>query len=114
MSLQFVENGKIDGATRKLIRSHVMKGKNVGKVRTRPTRKEGEGLCSRESNAASLLIPAFGKSTDGGGTKIISVSRAVGNGFSPFTFPCQMQPYMRGLIDQCKDDASASTLIYLC
>jgi hypothetical protein len=112
MNFQFVENGKIDGVARKLIRSHVMKGKNVGKVRTRPTRKgEGEVVCTRESYAADLVIPAFFKSADGGEAEIISVPRAVGNSFSPFTFPCQMQPYMRGLIDQCKDEASVSTHI---
>lgn len=38
MSFKFIENGRIDGAARKRIRSHVMKGKNVGKVRAQGTR----------------------------------------------------------------------------
>ncbi|KAK2811632.1 hypothetical protein FQN50_001974 [Emmonsiellopsis sp. PD_5] len=44
MKFQFVENGTTDPATRKLIRSHVMKGKNVGKVRARPTQKRGSTI----------------------------------------------------------------------
>ncbi|KAI1816352.1 hypothetical protein GGS20DRAFT_538637 [Poronia punctata] len=39
MSFQFVDNTVIDKRARKLIRSHVMKGKNVGKVRE-PRRKD--------------------------------------------------------------------------
>ncbi|KAK2742261.1 hypothetical protein FQN55_007930 [Onygenales sp. PD_40] len=82
MKFQFVENGNTDPATRKLIRSHVMKGKNVGKVRARPTQKR--------------II----ENTTGGDKVTISVPRAVGNAFSPFTFPCQVQPYMRELFYQ--------------
>ncbi|KAI0879096.1 hypothetical protein GGS24DRAFT_440742 [Hypoxylon argillaceum] len=38
MSFQFVDNSDINKKARKLIRSHVMKGKNCGKVRTRRNR----------------------------------------------------------------------------
>ena len=117
MSFQFIENGKIDRAARKLIRSHVMKGKNVGKVRAPRTRKgEGEvrALCSRESSTGDLLRPELCKSTVDSETNVVSVPRAVGNSFSLFTFPCEMQPYMRGLISQCKDEVLIFPLIHLC
>jgi hypothetical protein len=130
MSFQFVENGKIDGAARKLIRSHVMKGKNVGKVRppraSRIRKGEGDVLRSRESYKVDVLRPAFSKSTDGSGapsscrstddckTKVDSVPQSVGNSFSLLTFPCELHPYMRGLITQCKKESSISVPIYLC
>ena len=127
MSFQFVENGKIDGAARKLIRSHVMKGKNVGKVRP-PRRRKGDSevLRSRESYKADVLIPTFCKSTgscetptsykstDECVTKDISVPQALGNTFSLLTFPCELHPYMRGLITQCKKESSVSVAIHLC
>jgi hypothetical protein len=128
MSFQFVENGKIDGAARKLIRSHVMKGKNVGKVRA-PRRRKGDGevLRSRDSYyKADVLIPTVCKSTGGCETpmsykstddyetKDISVPQSVGNSFSLLTFPCDLHPYMRGLITQCKKESSVSVSIHLC
>lgn len=89
-----MENDKIDGAARKLIRSYVMKGKNIGKTRPRPTSKADV----QEPFAGEI----YGKSTEGGEMKIISVPRTVGNSLSSFTFPCKMQPYMKELIYQCK------------
>jgi hypothetical protein len=117
MSFQFVENGKIDEAARKLIRSHVMKGKNVGKVRA-PRRRKGDGevLHSRGSykadvsiptvcrSAGSCEIPTSYKSIDHCETKDISVPQSIGNSFSLLTFPCELHPYMRGLITQCKEE----------
>ena len=130
MSFQFVENGKIDGAARKLIRSHVMKGKNVGKVRppraSRIRKGEGDVLRPRESYKVDVLRPAFFKSSgdcetptsyksiDECETRDISVPQSVGNSFSLLTFPCELHPYMRGLITQCKKESSVSVSIYLC
>lgn len=78
MAFQFVENNHIDGAARKLIRSHVVKGKNVGKTRVGGKRN-------------------FDRSLDG----VPSVPESIGNSFSFFTFPSTLQPYMRELIRQC-------------
>ena len=39
MSFEFVDNAGIDRRARKLIRSHVMKGKNAGRTVTRASRK---------------------------------------------------------------------------
>jgi hypothetical protein len=112
MSFQFIENGKIDVTARRRIRSHVMKGKNLGKVRMSSTRKEdGEILCSCENCTADPLIQT---GTDHSETKVISVPGVVGTGYSPFTFPCLLQPYMRGLIYQCKNETSIFTPINTC
>ncbi|KAK2787327.1 hypothetical protein FQN53_005486 [Emmonsiellopsis sp. PD_33] len=66
MKFQFVENGNTDPATRKLIRSHVMKGKNVGKVRARPTQKriiernlENDSLPSDSTIAAVMFMAVY-------------------------------------------------------
>jgi hypothetical protein len=87
-----------------------MKGKNAGKVRA-PRQRKGD--CPHESYKADLLTPTFCKRADGNETNAMSVPRAVGNSFSLFTFPCEMRPYMRSLITQCKEEASVSTLVYL-
>jgi hypothetical protein len=100
MSFQFVESGKTDPATRKLIRSHVMKGKNVGKTRLRPTRKdEGE---VPEDHAAKFSLSAC-QFNDDVETEIPTIAPTIGHSFSALTFPCEAQPYMKNLIQQCKD-----------
>ncbi|OBT41127.1 hypothetical protein VE00_08521 [Pseudogymnoascus sp. WSF 3629] len=80
MSFKFIENDKIDGPARKRIRSHVMKGKNVGKVRALGTR-----IGESEDTYSDM-------------TEILSIPRAVGNSFSLLSFPCELQPHMRDLI----------------
>ena len=115
MNFQFVENSKIDGAARKLIRSHVMKGKNVGMKRPRTTtRKEQQEVpFSHDSHSISLSLGMSCKITDGSKDKIISVPQTIGNSFSFFTFSCQIQPYMRDHIYQCKERASISIPVHL-
>jgi hypothetical protein len=104
MSFQFVENGKIDGAARKLIRSHVMKGKNVGKIRPRRTPKvQREPSLSHDGYAASLSIGISCRSPEDSKDTVISVPQTIGNSLSYFAFPCQLQPHMRDLIYQCMD-----------
>ena len=90
MSFQFVENGKVDGATRKLIRSHVMKGKNAGRTHQRRKQKqEDKGLALHHS------VPTLTSSGE------ISVPRTPGHSFSFFPFPVDEQPYMREHIYKC-------------
>jgi hypothetical protein len=118
MSFKFIENGKIDGAARKRIRSHVMKGKNVGKVRARATRigesEVGTLHYHRRSCAADPIILTRSKDTYGDMTEILSTPRAVGNSFSLLSFPCELQPYMRDLISRCKNKPTFSMHIYFC
>ena len=114
MNFQFVENSKIDGAARKLIRSHVMKGKNVGKTRPRTTCKgHGEVPFPYDNYATTSSLEIPHQSTESSEDKIISVPQTIGNSFSLITFPCQIQPYMRDRIYQCKDKAPLFTLVHL-
>jgi hypothetical protein len=73
---RFVEDGNIDQKTRKSIRRHVMKGKNVGKIRPK-------ALPKTINRIASSSIPAV-----------------VGDEFSAFVFPSRVEPYMNNLIRQ--------------
>ena len=107
MSFQFVENGKIDGATRRKIRSHVMKGKNAGKTRTRAARPgDGPGLVSLSTKTDVYEYgPSYGSSDSD--DNFAWISRPIGDPFSYFTFPVKMQPYMKELIYPCEHNARA-------
>jgi hypothetical protein len=107
MTFQFVENDKIDGQTRKVIRSHVMKGKNVGKIRTQSTRKEEQALHFNERIAPKLALQVLSNQNAlRNDTNALSVPRAPGSIFSSFQFPSDMQAYgiMEKLIYNCMDD----------
>lgn len=114
MPYQFVENDKIDGAARKLIRRHVMKGKNAGKIRMRPTRNvESEELLSLPSfQSFRPKVPASTLSTfiQGDATEISRIPWTIGGSFSLLTFPCQKEPHMGHLIHQCEDAVPVSGL----
>jgi len=93
MSFRFVENNNIDETTRKQIRSHVMKGKNAGKVRPR-TRKEQGGQRHVDQNTTE----------ESDGNSKVSVPRAVGNLFSTIAFPYELRPDMMNLLYKCADN----------
>ena len=104
MSYRFVENEKINGPTRKLIRSHVMKGKNVGKIRSRPIGKARRQTCLTDQSCVPDLLGANSpKSPQCDATDIVSVSREFGDNFSHLTFSCHSAPDIKRLIHQCKD-----------
>jgi hypothetical protein len=91
MMFRFVNNGGIDGDTRKIIRSHVMKGKNAGKTHRR-----------RKQRGAAMDVDvstSFPLSTS---SSVISLPRMPGHSFSFFPFPVDEQPYMREHIFKCK------------
>jgi hypothetical protein len=96
MSFQFVENNNIDEAARKRIRSHVMKGKNAGKVRPRTRQRQG-----------TKYIPSCDdwNTTDENGRNhdVVSVPRGVGDIFSTLTFPCEFKPHMKDLLYKCTE-----------
>jgi hypothetical protein len=92
MSFQFIKNGKVDEATRKLIRSHVMKGKNVGRThQRRDQRQQGRGLVLNHS-----------VSTTATSSGVTSIPRTPGHSLSFFLFPVDERPYMREHIYKCK------------
>ncbi|KAI3326228.1 hypothetical protein HD806DRAFT_532877 [Xylariaceae sp. AK1471] len=90
MPFHFVDNSIIDSKARKLIRSHVMKGKNVGKTRT-PRRKY-----SRPTPSSSTIAGRTGNASDGkespnsSESTIIAVTRQVCNDLSFLSFPAKV------------------------
>lgn len=105
MSFQFIENGKIDEAARKLIRSHVMKGKNFGKMRPQLAGiDQEESFISREKNGASGATTSLNSpmDTESSEAEFLSIPRMIGNSFSPLTFHDRLQPYMSNLLAQCR------------
>jgi len=96
MSFQFVENNNIDEAARKRIRSHVMKGKNAGKVRPRNRQKQGaKHIPSHDDRKPTDKNDELG---------VLSVPRAVGDISPTLTFPCELKPYMKDLLHKCADN----------
>jgi hypothetical protein len=103
MSFQFIKEGEIDIATRKVIRSHVMKGKNVGKIRPRTRKEKRELFLSCETSSVQPQISNLHESAENVVKECISIPRTPGNIYAFSTFPCgDMQPYMINLIYQCK------------
>lgn len=100
MAFQFVENGNRDLAIRKLIRSHVMKGKNSGKTRLRSTREE-VALASSKLNLSSKSKLVL-QNDERLSIKANLLNSTVGNIFSGFEFAWEVKPIMMDLIHQCK------------
>jgi hypothetical protein len=105
MSFQFVENGNIDGTTRKLIRSHVMRGKNVGRLKPQRLNK---------SSSVQVIAPKFPQDLSRDfriydDSSNHSIPRTPGSLISSYAFPYDMQPYgsLEKLIYQCKPKYSS-------
>lgn len=114
MSFQFVAHDKIDATVRKQIRSHVMKRKNLGRVRVGQTRigryKVG---CSPKSGSDSLMELRFMKDADDGNmTDSFSLPRLIRENLSTFSFPIELQPYMIGLLNQCQNQSSSLPIYF--
>jgi hypothetical protein len=96
MVFHFIENSNRDPATRKLIRSHVMKGKNAGKSRLRSAREpEDENL--------DLISELSANSRTHGLTKkrANALTPPLGNSFSCIEFAWEVEPSMLHLVHQC-------------
>ncbi|KAI8624431.1 hypothetical protein F5Y19DRAFT_314858 [Xylariaceae sp. FL1651] len=99
MPFQFVNNSIIDKQARKLIRSHVMKGKNVGKTRIpkrkypKLTAKElapttgSQGNANDNNKPLALALP-LSQSND----SIVALTRRVGNDSDLLYFPSSLTP----------------------
>lgn len=84
-----------NGATRKLIRRHVMRGKNYRKPSS-PRLKYGRWINAPSSDESYVI---------GAGQTITIPSPRTdfsGSGFSTFSYPDKMQPDMFDLISKCK------------
>ncbi|KAI1260932.1 hypothetical protein F5Y18DRAFT_217823 [Xylariaceae sp. FL1019] len=94
MPLQFVDNSVIDPKARKLIRSHVMRGKNIGKTRT-PRRKD-PAVVAREQVIADRKRATVEEDDERNGfsadmvpshRSIIAVTRNISNDKNLLHFP---------------------------
>lgn len=56
MSFQFVDNSDINNKSRKLIRSHVMRGKNTGKVRIKKDKNPKPAANNNNNNNNNSII----------------------------------------------------------
>jgi hypothetical protein len=99
MSVQFINNADIDGKTRKLIRSHVAKGRNVGKKL--PSRRKQSELgvkspapfYSYHSKAAKDVILLERESHEAG-----QIERQLGYGLSVLSLPAKLNSALKGLL----------------
>ncbi len=98
-TVQFVDNSaKVDRVTRKLMRSHVMKGKNSGKIVHRRSRLElGAGWTPCDD--ASFPSEEARKLE---GEELGTVARNLGNVLRTFQFPVELSESSLKCIGQCK------------
>ena len=92
MEFVFVENATIrNGESRKLIRKHCMKGKNLGKVRVKPA--EIEDISSLKSSKLD---------TDSREDGYLIMRSALSDRFATFCFPSKLEPRMHDLLYRCE------------
>lgn len=99
MNFQFVANDAIDDASRKKIRSHVMRGKNTG--RRPPVQKDRAKLALRPIEK-KVTIQAATKSKCKSEENALAMSKPLGNELGYFTFPVELNASMAWLIRRCK------------
>ncbi|KAI0861559.1 hypothetical protein F4860DRAFT_162670 [Xylaria cubensis] len=75
MSFCFVDNSNINNKARKAIRSHVMKGKNCGKTRTKKEKQSNYRTGALSSNGTPITT----LDNSGGSNSFLSVTRQVAN-----------------------------------
>lgn len=92
---------KPDRQTRKLIRSHVMRGKNTRKIRR-----------AREAELRSTAVvpPSEPWPTAGGKEWVLTTPRKVASELSLFNYMIEMKPYMLNLLFQGRHRAHSLPL----
>lgn len=102
MSFIFMNNAAIDGKSRKLIRSHVAKGKNLGRVLP-PRRKRCEvGI--------KLVMPTR---EDRRGKNSFSIERQFGDGLSVYPIPNKLPPGSRSLVQKGQSFSNSDPIVLL-
>jgi hypothetical protein len=98
-TFQFVDSSaKVDRVTRKLIRSHVMKGKNAGKTVHRRSRLE---LGAGRTPCGDASLPN-GEARKRNAEELGPVARNLGNVLRTFQFPVELSENSLKIINQCK------------
>lgn len=105
MEFQFIDNNTTkDACSRKAIRSHVMKGKNVGRT-VRRGRKHAvtqgffQDVERTNPQDDGAIFPEIAAS-DG---VLVPTNPFAGGEFAYFSFPVQFTPSMRYLVHQCTE-----------
>ena len=105
MPFEFVNNAAIDRKARKLIRSHVAKGRNVGKKR-QPRRRPPEAAvkCAAlyASSASSSMTPSVEDVQIAPVKKDIYsvIDRQIGDGWSILSFPTEVAPGSKAVVQR--------------
>ncbi|CAG8981701.1 hypothetical protein HYALB_00006574 [Hymenoscyphus albidus] len=97
MSLLFVDNSIIDRRSRKLIRSHAAKGKNLGKTLI-PRRKRSEV-------GGRTVAPM----PEGRRSEPESIERQFGDGLSVYPIPAKLPPGSRSLVQRVASSAAITS-----
>jgi len=105
-TFQFVDSTMIDGVTRKLMRSHVMKGKNAGKTVHRRSRFDlNTGRIQRDYSSVPRDLVARHEAVEKRSLKEVGpIPRNRGNVLRTFRFPVELAEGSLKTIDQCKYD----------
>ncbi|KAH8672038.1 hypothetical protein BGZ60DRAFT_26101 [Tricladium varicosporioides] len=97
MPFEFIDNAIINGAARKQIRSHVAKGKNVGK--THPSRRKqhraGTKITLALCNKRAVDVEKYTASEE---EEVSEVERQIGDGLSVYSFPVELNYQSKGLV----------------
>jgi hypothetical protein len=97
MLLQFISEPTIGPRERRLIRSHVMKGKNIGKARQSKTKT------LHQRDGTSQHMPKEHATEHEDHVKhILSLHRVFWNGLSLTSYPCDTTPELERLVYQRK------------
>lgn len=97
-TFQFVDtSAKVDSTTRKLMRSHVMKGKNAGKTVHRRSRRElGAGRATYDDTSFPENEARMRSSEELG-----PVAKSLGSALRTFQFPVELSENALKSVDNC-------------
>lgn len=105
MALQFITEGAIGPKERKLIRSHVMKGKNAG--RPRPPRRTLRDVCTSSQDARHTTPPGYDHSKANElealySKQTLRLNRILWNDLTLASFPLYASPESGRFVYQCE------------
>lgn len=98
MSFQFIDNNSINGASRKQIRSHVMRGKN-----RRPKASKDVVQVKKREILPNIVTRKSDSPESDEKAGSISIMTPLGDTLSYFTFPHELTPRMKWIIQYCRD-----------
>jgi hypothetical protein len=105
MPFVFLENSTIqDEKNRKLIRSHCMKGKNVGKNKLRV------GLPTIYKAGDMAAVKSWNKNPDINESLDVSIKSAFSDRFAMCSLPAHLDTRMHDLLYRCKSQVSSDQL----